>query len=132
MGCIAVNVPITIYEAGTFDQSFQWKTGEPAIEVDLTDYMAKMTIRAKLTDAAPLISIETADAIWEADGDSAIYLEDASTGQYRVYINDEDTTGLCAAHKDITGTYDLFLYSPAGESVLKQYGVCTLIASNVR
>ena len=28
MGCIAVNAPITIYEGGTYDQTFQWKTGE--------------------------------------------------------------------------------------------------------
>lgn len=83
MGCVAVNAPIIIYEGGTFDQSFQWKTGDPAEVVELTNYTANMTIRAKIADAAALVSIETAESPWEEDGDSAIYLDDAATGVYR-------------------------------------------------
>jgi hypothetical protein len=132
MGCIAVNAPITIYEGGTYDQTFQWKTGETPEAVDLTGFTAELMARAKITDAAPLISIETVLDPWEADGDSGIYFDDGAEGKYRVYLNDEDAAGLCATHKDIPGSYDLFLTSPAGETVLKQYGVCTFVASNVR
>lgn len=132
MTCIAVDVPITIYESGTFDQTFQWKTGDPAVEVDLTGFSAKMIVRAKITDAIALITIEESLGPWAADGDSAVYLDEADEGKYRVYINDTDTTGICALHKDLSASYDLILTSSAGEAVLKQYGIATIIASNVR
>ncbi len=132
MGCIAVDIPITIYEGGTFDRIFQWKSGETPESVNLTGYTGKMMARSKITDADPLVSIETALANWEADGDSGIYFDDAADGKYRVYINDEDAASLCEQHLNITGVYDMFLYSPDGESVLKQYGVCTFIAANTR
>lgn len=132
MGCIAVDVPITIYEAGTFDQTFQWKTGDPSAEVDLTGYSAKMIVRTKITDDSSLVNINESVSPWVADNASAIYLDKADEGKYRVYINDTDTTGLCPAHKNVTASYDLFLTSPLGEAVLKQYGIVTIIASNVR
>ena len=132
MGCIAVDVPITIYEAGTFDQTFQWKTGDPSIEVDLTGYSAKMIIRTKITEDTSLISITESIIPWVADNVSAIYLDKADEGKYRVYITDTDTTGLCPTHKNISASYDLFLTSSLGEAVLKQYGIVTIIASNVR
>lgn len=132
MTCIAVYVPITIYESGTFDQTFQWKTGDPAVAVDLTGYSAKMIVRAKITDVTALVTIVESLGPWAADGDSAVYLDDADEGKYRVYVNDTDTTGLCAAHKDLSASYDLILTSPAGEAVLKQCGIATIIASNVR
>jgi hypothetical protein len=132
MTCIAVDVPITIYESGTFDQTFQWKTGDPAVEVDLTGFSAKMIVRAKITDTAALITIEESLGPWVADGDSAVYLDEADEGKYRVYVNDTDTTGICALHKNLISSYDLFLTSPAGESVFKQYGVANLVAANVR
>jgi hypothetical protein len=132
MGCIAVNAPITIYEGGTFDQTYQWKTGDPAEAVDLSEYTAKMMARAKMTDIEPLISIETGTSPWDEDGDSGIYLDAGDEGKYQIYINDEDTANLCAQHKDILGVYDLFLYSPGGEALLKQYGVCTFVAASTR
>lgn len=132
MGCIAANINLTVYEGGTFDQIFQWKTGTPEAAVDLTGYTAKMDIRAKLADADEIIDIQTATSGWVADGDSGIYFDDATDGKYRVYINNEDTTGICASNRDITGVYDLFLYSPAGEAVLKQYGICYLKAAVTR
>lgn len=132
MGCIAANINLTIYEGGTFDQLFQWKTGTPETVVDLTGYTAKMNIRAKLISIAEIINIQTALSLWVADGNSGIYFDDAADGKYRIYINDTDTTGICPAYKDIAGVYDLFLYSPAGEAVLKQYGVCTLKAAVTR
>jgi hypothetical protein len=69
---------------------------------------------------------------WSADGDSGIYIDDPATGEYRVYINDEDAADILIEHKDTAGVYDLFLYSATGEAVLKQYGKATLLAAVTR
>jgi hypothetical protein len=134
MSCIRANVPITIVEGGTFNKTFQWKTGTPQEAVDLTGYSAHMQVRAKIKDETPLLDIDFKETSWEADGDSGIYLygDPEDIGKWRAYIKDDDTQGLCVAHKDISGVYDLFLYSPEGEAVLQIYGVATVIASVTR
>jgi len=128
MQCLEANIPITIVEGGTFDKSFQWKTGDPLAVVDLTDYTARMQVRAKLRDTITLLDIETATEVWAADGNSGIYITEGVNSMWQIYIKDDDTLGMCASHKDIAGVYDLFLYNPAGEAVLKQYGVATIVA----
>mgnify|MGYP001499081249 CR=1 FL=1 len=137
MSCIRANVPITIVEGGTFNKTYQWKTGDPSLPVDLTGYSAHMMVRAKLKDVVPLLDIPFDDGVWEADGDSGIYLYDgvsvpADKGKWRVYLKDDDTEGICANHKDIEGVYDLFLYNSEDEAVVQIYGVATLIASVTR
>jgi hypothetical protein len=132
MTCKVTKIPLVIYEGGTFDQTFQWQTGDPLANVDLTGFTAKFTIRSKLTDVEPLLAGTEKTDPWSADCDSGVYFDDAADGKYRLYINDIDTLGLCTEHKDIGGIYDLFLYSPAGESVLKQYGTAKLIAASTR
>ena len=128
MGCVGAKVNILIYEGGTFDQMFQWKTGDPAVAVNLTGYTAALRVGDKMTDLTPLVSATKSINPWAADGPSGVYIDDPTHGYYRIYINDEDTTGICAAHKDIQGYYDVFLYSPAGEALLKMYGIATLKA----
>jgi hypothetical protein len=135
--CIQANIPITIVEGGTFNKIFQWKTGDPALPVDLTGYTAHMQVRAKIKDTTVLLDVDFIDEPWEADGDTGIYFFDDEydpddTGKWRIYLKDDDTLGLCEAHKDITGVYDLFLYNPSGEAVLKQYGVATIVAAVTR
>ena len=56
-------------------------------------------------------------------------LNTPESGIYQMYINHADTLGLCAQRKDIVGIYNLFLYSPAGESVFRQYGQVTILAA---
>ncbi len=132
MGCVAAKINLTIYEGGTFDKTFQWKTGTTPTAVDLTGYDARMAIREKLTDTSAILSLIRITDPWVADGDSGIYFDDGDEGYYRVYINDEDSAGICAEFKDIDGVYDLFLESPGGESVLKQYGTAKLKAAVTR
>jgi hypothetical protein len=132
MRCVAANIDITVYENGTYDKTFQWETGDPAAAVDITGYTAVMSIRSKLTSDTAISEISTKSDAWTYDADSGVYFDDAAEGKYRVYINDEDTQGICENHKDITGVYDLFLYSTNGEAVLKQYGVCTIKAFATR
>jgi hypothetical protein len=135
--CIRANIDITIVEGGTFNKTFQWKTGDPSVPVDLTGYTARMQVRAKLKDDVPLLDILSVSDIWVPDGDTGIYFandeyDSEDTGKWKAYIKDSDTEGLCASHKDITGVYDLFLYNSSEEAVLQLYGVATIIASVTR
>ncbi len=130
MQCIKANIPITIIEGGTYDKTFRWESGGAV--VNLSGYTAKMSVRTKLTSAAAVISITTAASTWSADGDSGVYIDDPTTGEYRVYVNDADAADILTDHKDTAGVYDLFLYSATGEAVLKQYGKATLLAAVTR
>lgn len=133
MGCVAANVNITIYESGTYSKVFQWKTGTPATAVDITGYTAKMDIRTTVPARNEILDITSTTDPWVADGETGIYLTDPVNGEFKLYINDADTTGLCdPAHLDISGVYDIFLYSDEGEAVLKVYGTCTIVAAVTR
>ncbi len=132
MGCTAVKINLVIYEGGTFDQEFQWKTGSTPTPVDLTNYTAKMMVRVLLNSANPVISLIEKTSTWTADAASGIYLDNAINGKYRIYIKNEDSMGICETHTNIDGVYDLFLISASGESVLKQYGTAKLIAAVTR
>ena len=132
MGCVAVNVDITIYERGTYSQIFQWKIGDPDTPVDLIGYSAVFTVREKIKSEASLLSLTQSDIPWSADGLSGIYFDEASDGKYKLYINDVDTQPLCPLYKDVDGVYDLFLTNVSGGVVLKQYGICHMKASVTR
>lgn len=130
--CIVAKLNLIIYEGGTFDKTLQWFIGDPTVAVDLTGFDAKMTIRHRLADAVPLLSLPLVEIAWAPDGTSGIYLSDPANGKYQIYIKDEDSIGLCAENKDIDGVYDLFLYNAVGEAVLKVYGSVKLVAAVTR
>ena len=137
MQCIVANIDITIYEGGTFDRIYQWKTGVPLAPVDLTGFTAHMQIRERVRSETVLLDVPFRVEAWVADAETGIFIPlpatpDADSGKYRIYLKDQDTLGLCAAHKDITGAYDLFIYNADEEAVLKQYGVATIIAAVTR
>lgn len=132
---IRANIDITIVEGGTYDKTFQWKSGDPAVGVDLTGWTGSMMVRAKLADATPLIQVPAGTVGWSADVDTGIYIYTQSgddIGKYRMYLNDTDTSNICSAHKNISGVYDLFLSNPSGEVVYQQYGVATIYAAVTR
>lgn len=131
--CVVAEIDLTIYEGGTFSQSFIWKTGDPATEVDLTGYSAEMMIRHRISDASPKLSITNKSGALAADDESGIYFTDVEDGEYTIYLNDADTAALCgSSHETVRGVYDLFLTSPSGEVVLKQYGTANLIGAVTR
>ena len=137
MSVVRAEIPITIVEGGTFNLTFTWETGTPFTPVDLTGFDARMQVRAKLKDLLPILDLKAEATPWEPDLPLGIYLYDSDAvpddkGKYRIYISDEDTKGICAAHKQIDGVYDLFLYNTEGEAVFQQYGSATLIPSVTR
>ena len=48
-----------IAQGSTWSQTLIWKTGTPAVAVNITGYTARMQARARVTDAAPVISLTT-------------------------------------------------------------------------
>jgi len=130
--CLAAKVALVILEGGTFDRDFQWKSGSPAVAVDLTGYNAAMDIRTELASDTPLISLALEAGPWAADANSGIYITDAAEGMFKIYIKEEDTMGLCATHEDVTAVYDIFLTSSDGEAVFKMFGACKILAAVTR
>jgi hypothetical protein len=136
MNCVPYNFDIEIQEGGTYDKVHRWSIVDDA-PVPINGFTALFTGRKKLTDDVVLLSFTHSSVPWVADGDSGIYILDDGVdpdliGEYRIYIKDNDTLGLCANHKDITGVYNMFLYNTLGEAVVRQYGIMTIKASTVR
>lgn len=122
---------LTIHEGATYDKWFRWKIND--VIVSLLDVTGIMQVRKKVTDESPILDLPFIDIPWVADGASGIYIMDVGVDdRYRIYINNEDSMGICATHKDIIGTYNLFLYNVEGEAILKQYGIANLIAAVAR
>lgn len=130
-GAVSYEYNITIIEGGTYDKEFRWIVNDET--VSLLNYSGLMQIRQKITDTSVLLELPFIEIPWVADGISGIYLVNVGIeDKYKIYINDEDTTGLCINHKSITCVYTLFLYNAFGESVLKQFGNANIIASGMR
>ncbi len=134
MNCVVFTGDITVIEGGTFYKPLQWSIGDAVAStpVNITGYSARMQIRSKITDTAALLSLPLATSAFAPDGISGIYLTDPPNGKFLIYIRDNDTLGICAMHKDITGVYDLFLTSPAGETVFRLSGVAHISAAVTR
>lgn len=133
MKCIDVNINIVVIEGGTFDKIFQWKVGNPLVPVDLTGYTASMNIRLKTKSDEILLNVPNQNNFWRPDAPTGVYIFDNDeydeydeNGKWRIYLRDDDTKGLCTLHKEVAGVYDLFLTTPQSETVLKQYGTCTI------
>lgn len=136
MNCLKVYCPITIREGGTFDKLFFWYEGTDRTPVDLTGFSAIGAVKASASDPASSIlialTLQTGDFV--EDGQTGVYItaDDGDAAQepsIRVYINDEDTTGICPLGEDIDGVWDMFLINASGESVLKLYGPAKIEAS---
>ena len=55
----AFKLSLKIDQGATFNQLVTWKTGTPAVVVNLTGCTARMQIRGKLTDTAVLFDLTT-------------------------------------------------------------------------
>lgn len=133
---VRASISLEIVEGGTCNNTYLWKSGDPALPVDLTGYTGHMQIRKRVGSDTVILEVDFQAAAWAADGDTGIYIYDQTTpadvGKYRIYLKDDDTEGLCTNHKDIQAVYDLFLYNASNESVLQQYGVAAIVASVTR
>lgn len=78
----AFKLNLKIDQGATFRKLVTWKAGTPAVPVDLRFCTARMHVRAKITDAAPLLTLTTANGgitLGGAAGTIALYLSNAAT-----------------------------------------------------
>jgi hypothetical protein len=104
----------------------------------LVGYTGLGTVKTKIKDVDALIELPFQDSEWVEDGETGIYIPNTmgspeEEGWFRAYINDLDVQSICGDYqKQISASYDIFLYTPSGEAALQLYGVATLIPANTR
>lgn len=73
---------MTLYQGTTFRKTLIWKTGDPAVSVNLSGYTARMQARRKLSDPEILFELTTENggiALTSAEGKITLYLSDVQT-----------------------------------------------------
>lgn len=101
---------LTILQGATFRHDLTWKTGNPPDVVNLSGYLARMQMRAKVSDAVVLIELTTANG--------GIVL-DPLNGGIAIYISAADTASL--AFKK--AFYDLEMIAPNGDVIRLVEGI---------
>ena len=95
-------INIIIYQGSTFTKDFAWKTGEPALPVNLTGYTAKMQIREKVSETAIILELST--------DNGRIVITNPLEGHFTLNISASDT----AAMNFKNAVYDFEFTSPDG------------------
>lgn len=78
----AFKVPLKIDQGATFRKLVTWKTGTPAVAVDLTNCTARMHVRSEVKSPIVLLDLTTANggiALGNVAGTVEIYLSDEQT-----------------------------------------------------
>lgn len=91
---------ITIEQGATFSMTVTWKTGTPAVPVDITGYTARMQVRRKHTSTATELSLTSGAGI--------------TLGGVLGTIDIVATAAQTAAMDAVPCVYDLELVSGAG------------------
>jgi len=100
---------LTVYQGTTFIKPFQWKTGTPALPVDLTDCSARMQVRKKLSDTAILLELTTENG--------KIAITNALEGRFEIRLTAAET-GLLNFK---SGVYDFEIVYLGGEPVYRLF-----------
>ena len=119
MACSRAKVDLAACEGATFESNFIWKTGDPAIAVDITGYTGACHIRDKITDTDPTFTLEAGVGVIIAN-------QTATPGGYSLYIDAVTMEGVCSTHRTRSMVYDLKLTAPSGDVKMQQYGVFTI------
>lgn len=97
----AGKLKLTIDQGATFTKQLTWKTGTPAVAVDLTGYTARMQIRPTIESSTVLVSLTTENGGIALGG---------TAGTITLTI----TATATAAFTWTEGVYDLELVSAGG------------------
>src|SRR3990172_3895211 len=95
---------LRIEQGATFRKHLTWKTGDPALPVDLTGCSARMQVRGELTDVLPLIELTTENGGITLGG---------VAGTIELYISAVGTAALTWE----SGVYDLEIIMSNGDIV---------------
>lgn len=101
------NLNLTVYKGSTFYQLIQWKTGEPAVAVDLTGFTARMQIRKTA------LSSEILDSLTTENGRLSIYAP--IEGRFRFDISADKSS----SYEFNTAMYDLELVAADNQTVYR-------------
>ena len=111
---------LDIYQGSTFRKKFQYKTGDPAVAVDITGCTLRMQIREKITSATPFITLTTEN--------SGITIDDPVEGTFTLFISATDTAAIVL----LKGVYDLELVYPNEDVSKLLFGAVTVIKEVTR
>jgi hypothetical protein len=100
---------LTIYQGTTYNKSFQWKTGAPALPVDLTGCTARMHIRKQLKDVEPVLQLTTEN--------DRIVLTLPLEGKFEIRLTAAETALLTFTQ----AVYDFEIVYPNGEPVYRLF-----------
>lgn len=78
-------IKLVIKQGATFRRRLTWKTGSPAIAVDLTGYTARMQVRAVIEDPVVLVDLTTENGgitLGGTAGTIDLFINDAATSAY--------------------------------------------------
>jgi hypothetical protein len=89
------HIDLEIYKGSTFVKIIQWKTGVPAVAVNLTGCTARMQIRRTVTDTTILDALTTENLRLE--------IHDALNGKFKIVI----PSGVSTAYTFSSAAYDL-------------------------
>lgn len=81
----AAKLKLSIDQGATFTKTVTWKTGKPAVPVDLTGATARMQVRATLEATAVLVDLTTENGgitLGDAAGTVVLRIEAAATAAY--------------------------------------------------
>ena len=115
MACSRAKVNLTACEGATFESNFIWKTGDPAVAVDLTGYTGVCHIRDKITDETIIFTLASTVGDIIAD-------QTATPGGYSMNIDSTTMEDTCVTHKTRSMVYDLRLTELGGDVRMQQYG----------
>ncbi|MDN6885279.1 hypothetical protein QMO14_16865 [Variovorax sp. CAN2819] len=90
----AARIKLSIEQGATFTKTVTWKTGKPALPVDLTGCTARMQVREKIESAGILLSLSTDDGRISLGG---------AAGTINLRVEADDTAAITWK----TGVYDL-------------------------
>lgn len=94
------NIELTIYKGSTFIKAIQWKTGSPAIPVNLEDCTLRMQMRKTVNDSVVLDTLTTEN--------NKLRIVSAAEGKIEINIS----AATSSAYTFDRGVYDLEVVFP--------------------
>lgn len=89
------HIDLEVYKGSTFVKIIQWKTGTPAVAVNLTGCTARMQIRKAVNDTTVLDTLTTEN--------SRLVIHEASNGKFKIII----PANISSAYNFTSAVYDL-------------------------
>jgi hypothetical protein len=101
------HIDLEVYKGSTFVKGVQWKTGDPAVAVNLTNCTARMQIRKVANDSIILDTLTTENA--------KIVIDEPLNGKFKIII----PAAVSTAYTFTSAVYDLEIVYPDQTTVYR-------------